>query len=94
MPKGTVESGETLEETALREVREGGVHATIQSYLGSSGYNFRVTVQMIEKTVHWYLMSAGSFYSTPQEDEFFLNSGYYKYNVVKFILKYTNECEM
>lgn len=95
LPKGTVEKGETFEQTALREVREEtGVNATIQAYIGSSTYSFKANNGIVEKTVHWYLMSANSFYSIPQEDEFFLDSGYYKYNVVKFILRYDNECAM
>lgn len=95
LPKGTVEKGESYEETALREVmEESGVHAKIQAYIGKSHYNFRANNVNINKTVHWYLMSANSYYSTPQAEEFFLDSGYYKYNVVKFLLKYNNECDI
>ncbi len=41
LPKGTVEPGETHEQTALREVmEEAGVRATIVKYIGKSQYNF------------------------------------------------------
>ena len=43
LPKGTVEPGETHEQTALREVmEEAGVRATIVKYIGKSQYNFTV----------------------------------------------------
>ena len=43
LPKGTVEKGETYEETALREVKEEtGVEAKIVDYIGRSQYTFNV----------------------------------------------------
>jgi 8-oxo-dGTP pyrophosphatase MutT (NUDIX family) len=95
LPKGTVESGETHEETALREVfEEAGVKARIVSYIGRSHYNFRVENEWVEKEVHWYLMAADSYYSHPQEEEFFLDSGYYKYYEAYHLLKFANEKQM
>lgn len=92
LPKGTVEKGETHEKTALREVREeAGVNAKIQSYIGSTKYTFKVNSATINKTVHWYLMSANSYYSNPQAEEFFTDSGFYKYNEAKFLLNFDNE---
>ena len=41
LPKGTVEPGETHEQTAVREVyEESGVHGTIIKYGGKSQYSF------------------------------------------------------
>ena len=72
LPKGTVEPGETHEMTALREVHEEtGVRAKIVEYIGKSEYTFNAQAEVIEKSVHWYLMSAGSYYSKPQREEYF-----------------------
>ncbi len=95
LPKGTLEQGETYEKTALREVKEeAGINARIQSYLGETSYTFKVSGKTINKSVHWFLMSANSYYSNPQAEEFFVDSGYYKYNEAKFLINYDNEAYM
>ena len=92
LPKGTVEPGETHEMTALREVHEEtGVRAKIVEYIGKSEYTFNAQAEVIEKSVHWYLMSAGSYYSKPQREEYFMDSGYYKYHEAAHLLKFSNE---
>lgn len=92
LPKGTVENGETHRETALREVKEEtGVSAKIISYLGETHYNFKGKKDDINKTVHWYLMTANSFYSKPQAEEFFIDSGYYKKHEAYHLLKFYDE---
>ncbi|MBO6164342.1 MAG: NUDIX hydrolase [Lachnospiraceae bacterium] len=91
-PKGTVEPGESFQETALREVREeSGVEAHIVSYVGTSQYTFHAAQEEILKSVHWYLMTADSYYSKPQREEYFLDSGYYKYHEAFHLLKFSNE---
>jgi ADP-ribose pyrophosphatase len=92
LPKGTVEDGETHEQTALREVlEETSVSARIIKYIGKSRYSFKVTQDTIEKDVYWYLMIADSYYSKPQREEYFVDSGYYKYNEAYHLLKFSNE---
>ncbi len=92
LPKGTVEPGESHEETALREVREeSGVKARIVDYLGSSKYTFNAGGNMVDKTVHWYLMIADSYYSKPQREEYFVDSGYYKFHEISHLLKFPDE---
>lgn len=92
LPKGTVEPGEQHEETALREVmEEAGVRASIVKYVGTSNYSFVVPEDTVEKEVHWYLMTAGNYYSKPQKEEFFMDSGYYKYHEAWHLLKFANE---
>lgn len=59
LPKGTPEPGETIEQTALREVREeSGLGVDIVGDLGSIAYVFARPSQGVrfEKTVHHFLM--------------------------------------
>ena len=92
LPKGTVEQGETHEQTALREVlEESGARATIVKYIGKSEYSFSVPENLVEKEVHWYLMMADSYYSKPQREEYFVDSGFYKYHEAYHLLRFPNE---
>ena len=92
LPKGTVEAGEEYKETALREVREeSGVSASVIKYIGKSQYTFSAPEDIVEKDVHWYLMMADSHYSKPQREEYFQDSGYYKYIEAYHLLKFSNE---
>jgi 8-oxo-dGTP pyrophosphatase MutT (NUDIX family) len=57
LPKGTPDAGETLEETALREVREEtGLEVRITGPLDSIEYTFSQSGKRIHKTVHYFLM--------------------------------------
>lgn len=95
LPKGTVEPGETHEQTALREVKEeSGADAEIIEYIGCNSYSFVVPEDKVEKDVHWYLMKGNSYYSKPQTEEYFKDSGYYKYHEAIHLLKFQNEREM
>ena len=92
LPKGTVAAGEEYKETALREVaEESGVHASIMKYVGKSQYTFSIPDDVVEKEVHWYLMMANSYYSKPQREEYFVDSGYYKFHEAYHLLKFSNE---
>ena len=92
LPKGTVEQGETHEQTALREVlEESGAKAKIVKYIGKSEYSFNVPENIVEKEVHWYLMMAESYYSKPQREEYFVDSGFYKYHEAYHLLRFPNE---
>lgn len=92
LPKGTVEKGEEHDETALREVKEEtGVSASIIKYVGKSNYTFNTAFDVVNKDVHWYLMMSDSYYSKPQREEYFVDSGYYKYHEAYHLLKFPNE---
>ena len=92
LPKGTVEEGEEFNETALREVKEEtGASASIIKYVGKSQYTFNTPQDTVVKNVHWYLMMADSYYSKPQREEYFLDSGYYKFHEAYHLLKFSNE---
>lgn len=95
LPKGTVEEGETHEETALREVlEESGAKASIIKYVGKSTYTFNIPGDEVNKNVHWYLMMGDSYYSKPQKEEYFCDSGFYKYHEAYHLLKFSNEKEI
>jgi 8-oxo-dGTP pyrophosphatase MutT (NUDIX family) len=57
LPKGTPDPGETVEETALREVgEETGLEVRILEPLPSIEYSFVQDGTRIQKTVHYFLM--------------------------------------
>ena len=92
LPKGTVEEGEDYKQTALREVlEESGAKGAIVKYIGTSNYTFSVPEDTVEKEVHWYLIQADSYYTKPQHEEYFMDSGFYKYHEAYHLLKFPNE---
>ncbi|MBF8289131.1 MAG: hydrolase [Chloroflexi bacterium] len=59
LPKGTPNPGETIEETAIREVEEEtGLRVRITAPLTSIEYSFVQGGTRIQKTVHYFLMEA------------------------------------
>lgn len=95
LPKGTVEDGEDYKETAIREVQEeAGVYASVIKYIGKSQYSFTIPEDTVIKEVHWYLMMAHNYHSTPQREEYFVDSGYYKFHEAYHLLKFSNECQI
>jgi len=101
LPKGSLEMGETLKQTALREVKEeSGVDARIQRYLGKTKYTFKgvprgmpgdSAAEIVSKTVHWYMMTTNSFDCKPQAEEYFMDVGFYKQHEAYHLLKYNDE---
>ena len=48
-------------------------------------------IQVVFKEVHWYLMTADNYHSKPQREEFFVDSGYYKFHEIYHLLRFSNE---
>jgi 8-oxo-dGTP pyrophosphatase MutT (NUDIX family) len=58
IPKGHLETDETKEQAALREVfEETGLKAEITDYLGEVSYTFNQKGKTVSKTVHVFLMN-------------------------------------
>ena len=72
LPKGTPDDGETMEETAIREVREEtGLDVRIDTFLHSIDYWFVRSEdgRRCHKTVHFYLMDViGGSIDRPDEE--------------------------
>jgi 8-oxo-dGTP pyrophosphatase MutT (NUDIX family) len=59
LPKGTPDNSETVEQTALREVKEEtGLEVRISAPVGAIEYFFTQSGMRIHKTVHFFLMEA------------------------------------
>ena len=71
LPKGKQEYGETMEQTALREIaEETGIHGKVVQPLETIYYNYyNPKIGAIRKEVHYYLVEAMSGTLTPQLEE-------------------------
>jgi len=96
LAKGTPDQGETLEETALREVREEtGLEVEIDSPLGAVDYWFvgRDPGIRYHKTVHYYLMNPIGGGLELHDPEFDVVQWFTSEEALE-ILAYANETEM
>ncbi len=71
LPKGHVEPGEAVEETAIREVREetGIERLELQEPLGTIDWFFREGPDLIHKYCHFFLMETTQGETGPQVEE-------------------------
>jgi len=92
LPKGTPEQRETIEETALREVREEtGLETAIIDLLGTVRYSFiSRSGDRIDKTVHHFLLepTGGSF---ENHDDEFDHVGWYNIHEAQRRLTHRNQ---
>lgn len=95
LPKGKVEANENFDYTATREVlEESGVKANILKYLGKIHYSFRNTREedeIVNKTVHWFLMATRSMECTPQKQEGFVDARFVHIDRATQLAKYDDE---
>ncbi len=97
LPKGRIEKGESLEETALREVfEETGARAEIIRYLGKISYSYRQLSknQRQKKTVHWYLMVSQNMNCQPLRKEGFIEASYVHVDKAIELIAFDSEREM
>lgn len=94
LPKGRVEKGETIEEAALREVKEeSGIDGNIEKYLGKIKYSFfnRVRKVNVDKTVHFFLMSTKDTHTMPQSMEGFKTAKFYDKDEALKLMRFKQE---
>lgn len=96
LAKGTPDPGETLEETALREVREEtGLDVEIKQPIKSIDYWFadRIGKVRYHKTVHFYLMVPTGGDPSLHDPEFDVVK-WFPFNKALESLQYTNEADV
>ena len=96
LPKGTPDKGESLEETALREVREEtGLEVAIEARIGDINYWFAHSGNRVpsNKTVHFYLM-AHKGGATDQHDPEFDEVRWFPSEKALKSLTYVNEAKV
>lgn len=93
LPKGHVEAGEALGETAIREVKEEtNIDCELLDYVGKLSYSFRFAkTGRVDKIVHWYLMKPISFDLMPQRSEGFVLCSFFDYLQSQRLLSHRNE---
>lgn len=78
LPKGHVEpdEGETVSDAAIREVKEeaGITSLSIKEQLGITRYSFQAEDALIQKTVHYFLMTTSQKRLTPQVEEHLIDA--------------------
>jgi diadenosine hexaphosphate hydrolase (ATP-forming) len=97
LPKGTPEPGESLEETALREVcEETGLGVEIVGELGTIEYGFARPLQGVrfEKTVHHYLMQPTGIGSFNEHDGEYDRVAWFPAHEALRIMTHRNELEI
>lgn len=95
LPKGKIELGETPNVTAVREVfEETGIHAEVVEFLGETAYQFKnmwSNHEMIDKNVHWFVMTARSTKLKPLKEEGFVDAKFVEFADIREYLRYDDE---
>ena len=94
IPKGHVESGEDLAQTAVREVgEETGIQAEVVEKLGEISYSFKIGAQRIKKTVHHFLLrqTGGDLSSEMDPPGEVIEAKWFKLDELEDILAHENE---
>jgi len=97
LPKGTPEPGETLEQTALREVaEETGLGVRIVADLGTIGYTFARPSQGVkfDKTVHHFLMEPDGTGSVTAHDGEYDRVEWFAAEEALRVMTYRNEAHV
>lgn len=95
LPKGHVElhRNEKIEEAAKREVQEeaGIAILDVKERLGSTQFMFQAETALVKKTVHYFLMVTEQAELKPQEEEGFIDAGWFPIAVAIKMLEYDTD---
>jgi len=94
IPKGHVEAGEDLAQTAIREIgEETGIEAEVVEKLGEFTYSFKIGQQRIKKTVHHYLLrqTGGELSSEMDPTGEVIEAKWFKLSELESVLAHENE---
>ena len=94
IPKGHVENGEDLAQTAIREIsEETGIRAEVVEKLGEISYSFKIGPQRIKKTVHHYLLkqTGGELSGDMDPTGEVIEAKWFKLSELEDILAHENE---
>lgn len=96
LPKGKIETDETIAKTAIREVNEEtGIDAKILKKVGYARYYYyNQNGEKISKRVDYYLMSLEGGKLIPQKEEGFSLADFVEYNQALHLLKHDSEKNM
>lgn len=96
LPKGRLESDETLEIAAIREVKEeSGIDASIVRYLGFVKYDYQHNDgEKVKKTVHYFYMKPDEIKLNPQREEGFVEAIFLPYEKAIRLVKHDAEKNM
>ncbi len=92
LPKGHVDAGESLEETAQREVAEetGLCELILHGRLGAIDWYFRLRGKRIHKFCHFFLLEAPTGLPCPQADEGILECQWFTHGEAMKAISYEN----
>ncbi len=94
IPKGHVEPGEDLAQTAVREIsEETGIEAEVVEKLGEINYSFKIGPQRIKKTVHHFLLrqTGGQISSDMDPTGEVIEAKWFKLSELDSVLAHENE---
>lgn len=94
IPKGHVEAGEDLAQTAVREIgEETGIAAEVVEKLGEISYSFKIGPQRIKKTVHHFLLrqTGGELSSEMDPTGEVIEAKWFKLSDLESVLAHENE---
>lgn len=95
LPKGHVEleKKERISDAAKREVQEetGLKDLSVKDQLGVARFSFQAEGTLVRKTVHYYMMITQQKTLVPQEEEFFLEAGWFPIDVAIQMLEYDTD---
>ena len=94
IPKGHVEPGEDLAQTAVREIsEETGLEAEVVEKLGEISYTFKLGQQRIKKTVHHFLLrqTGGEISSDKDPTGEVIEAKWFRLSELEDVLAHENE---